>query len=141
MSSGKDKNNVKQKVAQNWYQTLIIESEKINENKPNFIRKNCKKSNKTSSQNKFSYPKYSVLRIKTSLEHSTYIAICLINNIKRIGIVNSIETDKDFAAIKIIDSLSHKDEKCELNLINSLEHLNVTIQQSSINDSKPNNKT
>ena len=30
-----------------------------------------------------------------------------------------------------------KEGKCELSLINSLEHLNVTIQESSINDPKP----
>ena len=48
-----------------------------------------------------------------------------------------IETAKDFTAIKVINSLSHKDEKCELNLINPLEHLHVTIQESSINDPKP----
>ena len=77
------------------------------------------------------------MRIKTSSKDSTYIAICFINNIKQIGIANSIETPKDFAAIKVINSLSHKDEKCELSLINSLEHLQVTNQESSINDPKP----
>ena len=71
------------------------------------------------------------------MKDSTYIAICFINNIEQIEIANSIETAEDFAAIKIIYSLSHKDEKCELSIINSLEHLHVTIQESSINDPKP----
>ena len=40
MSSGKDKDNVKQKVARNYYQTLINEPEKTNENdQQNFIIK------------------------------------------------------------------------------------------------------
>ena len=47
-----------------------------------------------------------------------------------------METAKDFAAIKVINSLLHKDEKCELSLINSLENLHVTIQELSINDQK-----
>ena len=65
MSSGKDKDNVKQKVARNLYQTLINESEKTNQNEqPNFISKNCIKLNEICTQNKFSYPKYTVLRIK-----------------------------------------------------------------------------
>ena len=110
-SSGKDKDNVKQKVAWNLYQTLINESEKTNQNdQPNFITKNCKKLNEICTQNKFLYTKYTVLRIKTLLEDSTYIAICFIN-VKQIRIANSIETAKDFAAIKIINSLSNKDEK------------------------------
>ena len=50
------------------------------------------------------------------------MAIGFINNTKQIGIANSIETAKDFAGIKIINSLSNKDKKCELSLINSLEH-------------------
>ena len=138
MNSGKDKENVKQKVAQNLYNALINESKETNQNvQPNSISKNCKKLNEICTQNKFEYPKYTVLRIKTSSKDSTYIAICFINNIKQIGIANSIKTAKDFAAIKVINSLSHKDEKCELRLINSLEHLHVTIQESSINDPKP----
>ena len=117
---GNDKDNVKQNVARNLYQTLINESEKTNQSEQlNFICKNCKKLNEICTHNK--YPKYTVSRIKTSLEYSTYIAICFINNIKQIGIANSIETAKDFAAIKMINSLSHKDEKCELSLINSLD--------------------
>ena len=56
MSSGKDKDNVKQRVARNLYHTLINESEKTNQNnQPNFISKNCKKLNEISTQNKFSY--------------------------------------------------------------------------------------
>ena len=52
MSSGKGKDNVKQKIARNWYQTLINESEKTYQNdKPNFINKNCKKLNKICNQN------------------------------------------------------------------------------------------
>ena len=138
MSSGKDKDNVKQRVARNLYQTLINESEKTYQNdQPNFISQNCKKLNEICTQNKFSYPKYTVLRVKTSSEDSAYIAICFINIIKQIGIASSIETAKDFAAIKVTNSLSHKDEKCELSLINSLEHLHVTIQESSTNDPKP----
>ena len=138
MSSCKDKDNVKQSVARNLYQTLINESEKTYQNdQPNFISKNCKKLNEICTQNKYSYPKYTVLRVKTSLEDSEYISNCFINNIKQIGIANSIETAKDFAAIKVINPLSHKDEKCELSLINSLEDLHVTIQESSINDPKP----
>ena len=79
ISSGKDKNNVKQRVARNLYQTLINESEKTNQNaKPNFISKNYKKLNKICTPNKFSYPKYTVLRIKTLLQDSTYIAILLL---------------------------------------------------------------
>ena len=74
---------------------------------------------------------------KTSSEDSAYIAIRFINNIKQIGIANSIKTVKDFAAVNVINSLSHKDEKCELSLINSLENLHVTIQESSMNNSKP----
>ena len=138
MSSGKDKDNVKQRVARNLYQTLINEQEKTYQNnQPNFISKNCKKLNEICTQNKFSYPKYTVLRVKTSSEDSAYIAICFINNIKQIGIAKSIETAKDFAAINVINSLSHKDEKCELSLINSLENLHVPIQESSMNDPKP----
>ena len=64
--------------------------------------------------------------MKTSSKDSTYIAICFINNIKQIGIANSIKTATDFAAIKVINSLSHKDEECELSLINSLEHYQIT---------------
>ena len=46
MSSGKDIDNVKQRVARNLYQTLINESEKTCQNdQPNFISKNCKKLN------------------------------------------------------------------------------------------------
>ena len=46
MSSGKDKDNVKQRVVRNLYQTLINESEKTYQNdQPNFISKNCKKLN------------------------------------------------------------------------------------------------
>ena len=65
-------------------------------------------------KNKFSYSKYTVLRLKTLLEDSQYIAVCVINNNNQIEIANSIETAKDFAAIKIINSLSIKDKKCEL---------------------------
>ena len=138
MGCGKDKDNVKQRVARDLYQTLINESEKTYQNdQPNFITENCKKLNEICTQNKFSYPKYTVLRVKTSSEDSAYIEICFINNIKQIGIANSIETAKDFAAIKVINSLSHKDEKCELSLINTIEHLHETIQESSINDPKP----
>ena len=138
ISSSKDRDNVKERVVQKLYQTLINESEKTYQNhQPNFISKNCKKLNEICTHNKFSYPKYTVLRVKTSSEDSAYIAICFINNIKQIGVTNSIETAKDFAAIKIINSLSHKDEKCELSLINSLENLHVTIQESSVNDPKP----
>ena len=112
MSSGKDKDNVKQGVARNLYQTLINESGKTYQNdKPNFISKNWKKLNEFCTQNKCSYPKYTVLRIKTSSENSAYIAICFSNNIKQIGIANSIETAKNFAVIKVINSLSHKDNK------------------------------
>ena len=39
--------------------------------------------------------------------------------------------------MKVINSLSHKDEACELSSINSLEYLQLTIQESSINDPKP----
>ena len=131
MNSGKDKENVKQKVAQNLYNALINESKGTNKNvQRNSVSKNCKKLNEICTQNKFEYPRYTVLRIKTSSKDSTYIAICFINDIKQIGIANSIETAKDFAAINMINSLSHKDEKCDLSLINSLEHLHVTIQQS-----------
>ena len=93
MGSRKDKDDVKQRVAPNLYQTLINESEKTYQNdQPNFISKNCKKLNEICTQNKFSYPKYTVLRVKTSSEDSAYIAICFINNIKQIGIANLIET-------------------------------------------------
>ena len=74
---------------------------------------------------------------KTPLEDSAYIEICFINNIKQIAIVNSKETAEDFAAIEIINVLSNKDKKCELSLINSQDHLQVTIQESSINDPEP----
>ena len=57
-------------------------------------------------QNKFAYQKYTVLRMKNSLEDSTYIAICFVKYIEQKGIESSIETSKDFAAIKIINSLS-----------------------------------
>ena len=128
MNSGEDKENVKQKVGQNSYNALINKSKEIIENvQPNSISKNCKKLNEICTQNKFVYPKYTVLQIKTSPKDSTYIAICFINNMKQIGIANSIETAKNFAVIKVINSLSHKDEKCELSLISSLEHLHVTI--------------
>ena len=128
MNSGKDKENVKQKVAQNLYNALINESKETHQNvQPNSISKNCKKLNEICTQNKFEYPKYTVLRIKNSSKASTYIEICFINNIKQIGIANSIETAKDFAAIKVTNSLSHKDEKCELSLINSLEYSNINI--------------
>ena len=114
------------------------ESRKTNHNEqPNFISKNCRTLNEISTQNKFPYPKYTVLRIKTSLADSAYIAICFINNIEQIGIENTIKTAKDFAAIKMINSLSHKDVKRELSLLNSLEHLHVMIQESFINDPKP----
>ena len=46
MSSGKDKDNVKQRVARDLYQTLINESEETNQNDQlNFIGKNCKELN------------------------------------------------------------------------------------------------
>ena len=46
MSSGKDKENVKQKVAQNLYYTLSNESKETNQNvEQNSISKNCKKLN------------------------------------------------------------------------------------------------
>ena len=138
MNSGKDKENVKQKVAQNLYNALINESKETNQNvQPNSIGKNFKKLNEICTQNKIEYPKYTVLRVKTSSKNSTYIAICFINDIKRIGIGNTIKTAMDFAAIKTINSLLQKDKKCEVNLINSLEHLHVTIQESLINDPKP----
>ena len=71
MSSGKDKDNVKQRVARNLYQTLINQSEKTSQkDQPNFISKNCKKLNEICAQNKFVYPKCTVLRIETSLEDS-----------------------------------------------------------------------
>ena len=138
MNSGKDKENVKQKVAPNLYNALINESKETNQNvQSNSISKNCKKLNEICTQNKFEYPKYTVLRIKTSSKDSTYIEICFNNDIKRIGIANTIKTAKDFAAITMINSLLQKDKKCEVNLINSLENLHVTIQESPINDPKP----
>ena len=138
MNSGKDKENVKQKVEQSLYNSLINESKETNQNiQPNSISRNCIKVNEICTQNKFEYPKYTVLRIKTSTEDWKYIAICFINSIKQIGIANTIETAKDFAAIKVINSPWHKDEKCELSFINLLEHLHLTIQESSINDPKP----
>ena len=77
MSSGKDKDNIKQRVVPNLYQSLINESEKNYQNdQPNFISKNCKKLNEICTQKKFSYPKYTVLRVKTSSEDSAYISIC-----------------------------------------------------------------
>ena len=137
MNSGKDKENVKQKVAQNLYSALIDESKEANQIiQPNSISKNCKKLNKICTQNKYEYPKYTVLRIKYSSKDSTYIAIRFINDIKRIGIANTIQTAKDFAAIKMIHSLLQKVKKCEVNSINSLENLHVTIQESPINDPK-----
>ena len=67
INSGKDKDNVKQMVARYLYQTLINESKKTYQNdQQNFISKNCKKLNKIFTQNKFSYPKYTVSRVKTS---------------------------------------------------------------------------
>ena len=63
--------------------------------------------------------------------------ICFIDDIKRIGIANITKTAKDFAAIKIINSLLQKDKKCGVNLVNSLENLHVTIQESPINDPQP----
>ena len=48
-----------------------------------------------------------------------------------------VKIAKDFAAAKVIYSLSHKDEKCELSLMNSLKHLHVTIQELSTNNPKP----
>ena len=100
------------------------------------MSKNCWKLNEICTKNNFENPKYTVLRIKTSLKDSTYIAICFINDIKQIGIVHTIKTAKNFAAIKMINSLLQKDKICEVNLINSLEHLHVTIQESSIYLSK-----
>ena len=128
---------MKQKVAQNLYNTSINKSTETNHNvQPNSISKNCKKLNEICTQNKFEYPKYTVLRIKTSFEDSTYIAISFLNDIKRIGIANTIKAAKDFAAIKMINSLLQKDKKCEVNLLNSLEHLHVRIQELPINDPK-----
>ena len=76
MSGGKDKYNLKQRVARSLYQSLINESEKTYQNdQPNFISKNCKKLNKICTQNKFSYKKYTVLRVKTSSEDSVHMAI------------------------------------------------------------------
>ena len=69
---------------------------------------NCKKINEICTQNKIEYPKYTAIRIKTSLQDSTYIAIFFINDIKRIGIANTIKTEKDFEAIKMINSLLKK---------------------------------
>ena len=103
MSSGKDKENVKLKL------------------------ENGEKLDKICTQNKFGCLKYTVLRIKTSSQELTYIANCFINNIKRIGIANTIKTAKDFAAIKIRNYLLQEDKKCEVNLINSLEDLHVKI--------------
>ena len=72
INSGKDEENVKEKVAQNLYNTLINESKETNQNvQPNSISKNCKKLNEICTQNKFEYPKYTVLRIKTSSKDST----------------------------------------------------------------------
>ena len=123
MSSGKYQDNVKRKVARNLYRTLMNESVETNQNAQlNLISKNCKKLNVICTQNKLAYPKYMVIQIKTSLEDSNYIEICFINAIKQIEISNSIETAKDFAATKMINSHSQKDEKCELILINSLAH-------------------
>ena len=57
INSGKDKENVKQKVAQNLYNALINESKETNQNVlPNSISKNCKKLNEIFTQNKFEYP-------------------------------------------------------------------------------------
>ena len=65
MNSGKDKENVNQKVAQNLYNALINESKETNQNvQPNSISKNCKKLNEICPQNKFENPKYTVLRQK-----------------------------------------------------------------------------
>ena len=100
------------KVAQNLYNTLVSESKETNQNvQPNYISKNCKKLNEICTQNKFQYPKYTVLRIKTSSKDSTHMPICFINDIKRIGIANTLKTAKDFAAIKMINSLLQKDKK------------------------------
>ena len=54
------------------------------------MSKNCKKLNEICTQNKFEYPKYTILRIKTLLKDSTYKAIWFIDDIKRIGIANTI---------------------------------------------------
>ena len=73
----KIKKNVKQRVAQNLYNALINESKETNQNvQPHSISKNCEKLIEICTQNKFEYPKYTVLRIKTSSKDSTYIAIC-----------------------------------------------------------------
>ena len=55
MSSGKDKDNVKQKVARNLYQTLINESEKTNQNEQPFFGLICKKLSEISIGNKRVY--------------------------------------------------------------------------------------
>ena len=61
---------------------LINESEKTDRNdQPNFISKNCKKLNEIRTQNNFAFLKNTVLRIKTSLEDSTSIAICFIKGV------------------------------------------------------------
>ena len=52
MNSGKDKENVKQKVAQNSYNTLINESKETNQSvQPNSMSKNCTKLNEICTQN------------------------------------------------------------------------------------------
>ena len=54
MSSGKDKQNIKQKVTQHLYNTFINKSKETNQNvQPNSISKNCKKLNEICTQNKF----------------------------------------------------------------------------------------
>ena len=114
MSSCKDKENVKQMVAQNLYNTLINESKETNQNvQPNSVGKNCKILNEICTQNKFEYAKYTVLRIKTYLEDSKYLEICFINDFKRIGIANAIKTAKDFAAINsILRAWAHNEGYC-----------------------------
>ena len=88
MSSGKDKDNLKQRLARNLYQILINESEKTYQNdQPNFISKNCKKLNKICTQNKFLYPKYTLLRVQTSSKNLAYIAICFINCYVRLFLI------------------------------------------------------
>ena len=56
MSSGKDKENVKQKVAQNLYNTSINKSTETNQNvQPNPLNNNCEKLNEICTQIKFEY--------------------------------------------------------------------------------------
>ena len=129
---------MKQNVAWNSYIPLIDVLKETNKDvESQLISKHCKKLKNICTQNKFSYPEYTVLRIKTCIEDSTYRANYFNDDIKHIGTANSIETAKYFVAIKMIDSLLRKDKKRAINLMSSLDNLLVTIQESSINHRKP----